>query len=397
MISLDQALDLYIEKLEPLPAERIAPHEGLHRVLAEDASCQVDLPRFDQSAMDGYAFRARDSASGSLPVTGLSVAGRWPAFALEPETAWRIYTGAAIPEGADTVIPQERVSREGDSLTFESAYPSGSNIRYRGEEVRAGTKLADAGQRLDPGLIASLCNGGLKAISVSRRPRIHILITGDEVRPPGSELGAGAIPDSNGAYIQSWLQAHGYPAPAIEYVSDKKHSVTECITAAAESSDLVITTGGASVGDRDFIPGVSGELGFEEVFWKVAQKPGKPLYFGLRGQQPLLGLPGNPGAVLVGMEVHLRTVLDRLQGLSKPGPEWQLARLTHTVAVDRQRDRLVRMQRDQDGDAVIRLQPLGKQDSHMLSNLGTADVLVHLPCRENDYQADEIVRFLVLT
>lgn len=396
MISIEEALSLYAERVSTLKTETVAVHSALHRVLAADAHSQADMPRFDQSAMDGYAFRATDSNT-PLPIVATSAAGHWPESSLEASTAWRIYTGAAVPEGADTVIPQERVQRVGDSLHFEAAYPAGKNIRYRGEEIAKGTLLAQQGQRLTPGTIASLRNGGLEQVEVFRRPRISLLVTGDEVRSPGSELKDGDIPDSNGPYVQNWLLAHGYEAPEVIYVSDESDTVETYLRLATATSDLIITTGGASVGDRDFIPDTAKAIGFEEVFWRVAQKPGKPLFFGVNGKQALLGLPGNPGAVLVGMEIHGRCILNQMQGLSNANPAWRIGLLSEEVAADSRRDRLVRMFVDQDAQGQCQLHPLGNQDSHMLSNLQQANVLAHLPSKPEAYPAGTPIRFIPLT
>lgn len=399
MISIAEALDLYIKQLSPLDHELVDTHQALHRVLAEDQYSTTDLPRFDQSAMDGYAFIAADSnpPPHCLPIVATSAAGHWSDEVLEPGTAWRIYTGARVPINADTVIPQELVSVDDNHIHLVTAYSSGKNIRYKGEEMARNTLLASRGQRLTPGLIASLRNGGIEQISVHRSPRISLIVTGDEVRSPGTALREGDIPDSNGPYAQNWLLANGYAAPDIIYVSDEQSSVENCLRQAMEKSDLVITTGGASVGDRDFIPQTATALGFEEVFWRVAQKPGKPLYFGRRHATALLGLPGNPGAVLVGMEVHARTILNCLQGAAEPRPAWLKGPLISEIPADQKRDRLIRLQLVQNDAGLCQLLPLGKQDSHMLSNLERADVLAHLPARSSDYQPGEILNFLILS
>ncbi len=399
MISIEQALNHYIERLSPLATETIAVHQALHRVLACDVHSESDLPRFDQSAMDGYALRSEDTATApvEIPVVNTSAAGHWPESALEANTAWRIYTGAPIPEGANTVIPQEHVKREGDTLKFEAPYPSGKNIRYRGEEISKGASLASSGQKVTPGLIASLRNGGTENVLVYKAPRISLLVTGDEIRSPGSQLNPGDIPDSNGPYIQNWLLANGYQAPEIIYVSDTQQDVASCLRVAAAEGDFIITTGGASVGDRDFIPATAKAIGFEEVFWKVAQKPGKPLFFGMRNDQAFLGLPGNPGAVLVGMEIHARTILNCLQGLADRLPQWRKGSLTAEIEADARRDRLIRLHVHQDVKGLCLIDPVGKQDSHMMSNLQQTNVLAHLPSRENNYQAGEFLNFIVLS
>lgn len=403
MIKLEDALQAYVTQASPLPVVELQVAQAWGHILAEELSAKIDLPRFDQSAMDGYALRAEDTGNGllRLPVTGESAAGHKPTTALEAGAAWRIFTGAAIPKGADTVIPQEHVTRSEDHIELQAAYAPGRNIRYQGEELRAGAQIARLGDRLTPGLIASIANAGYQHISVHRHPRISVLISGDEVRSPQSlknrPLGETEIPDSNGAYLGSWLMAHGYQEFSMTHVADTEADVLEAIREAADCADLIITTGGASVGDRDFIPQAAQDCGFEQVFWRVAQKPGKPLFFGQREDCLLLGLPGNPGAVLVGMELHARTLLNCLAGQRAALPEWQHGQLTADVAADPKRDRLLRMLHSTDSAGRNRLQPLGQQDSHMLSNLADATVLVHLPSRSEAYASGEVLKYIDLT
>lgn len=403
MISITEALQAYIQHVQALPSESLALQESVRRVLAKDQVSLIDLPRFDQSAMDGYAFRGQDTSTApvSLSINGESAAGHQPTASLEDGSAWRIFTGARIPQGANTVIPQERIERVGDELHFKEPYPAARNIRYQGEEVKAGALLAQSGQRLTPGLIASLANGGHLDVTVTKAPRIRVLITGDEIRSPQSlreaPLGPSEIADSNGSYIRSWLQAHGYSDFTIQHIADTQQAVSNAITEAAAEADLVITTGGASVGDRDFIPSSAKECGFEQIFWRVAQKPGKPLFFSRRKESILLGLPGNPGAVLVGMELHARSILNLLEGAADAQPAWRSGCLTTEVKADTRRDRLVRMQLSQSEQGQMLLTPLPLQDSHMLSNLANAAVLVHVPSCERSYSEAEILRYLPLT
>ncbi len=404
MISIAEAIRAYIDNVSPLPSEKLDLGNALRRVLVEDQYSSIDLPRFDQSAMDGYALRSDDvlETPCRLAIADVSAAGHAPASGIAPMTAWRIFTGAPIPSGADTVIPQERVELDSERLLFSAPYPAGKNIRYQGEEIKTGALLAHKGQRLTPGLIASLANTGKLDVDVTRPPRIAVLITGDEVRSPQSlreqPLGASEIADSNGRYVDVWLKAVGLKARSIQHIADTEQGVSEAIAKCAESADLIITTGGASVGDRDYIPKSARNNGFEQIFWKVAQKPGKPLFFSRRADSTLLlGLPGNPGAVVVGMELHARCIINLLEAQSSPTPDWRQARLTANTQADFRRDRLVRMQLSQSDTGQLSLSPLPRQDSHMLSNLSEATVLAHLPSRDSDYVQDEVISYLPLT
>lgn len=403
MISLEQALAVYARELRPLPAETVPVAQALHRVLAEAQQSAADLPRFDQSAMDGYALRSADLASASaatpvrVPVAATLAAGPHEQLAALPErAAARILTGAPLPPGADTVIPQERVTREQDVLLFTEPYPVHKNIRWRGEELRRGAPLAAAAQRITPGLIASLVNAGVHEVRVRRRPRVRLLVTGDEIRPLGATLKTGEIYDSNGPLVCAVFERWGYPPPEVEHVVDDPDVVRDALARAFDSADLVISAGGASVGDHDFLPATAEALGARRVFWKVAQKPAKPLFFGVRGAGAHLALPGNPGAVLISLALHVRRALDCLEGLDQPGPQWSFGRLTEAVERDEQRVRLLRMGLSHDAEGTALLHPLGKQDSHMLSNLALAQVLTWVPIGTGRCAAGEVLRWTAL-
>lgn len=398
MISLEQALAAYAENLRPLEIETLPLTQALHRVLAQPQSAQTDLPRFDQSAMDGYAFRAADvtAAPLRLPVAVKLPAGSHEHLApLPPGTAARILTGAPLPPNADTVIPQERITREGDALLFDEPWPARKNVRWRGEELKHGAAITPAGRRITPGLLAALINAGVGQVQVHRQPRIRVLITGDEIRPLGAPLHTGEIHDSNGPMIGAVLAQWGYPPPRIEHVRDDPQAVREALADALANADLVLSAGGASVGDHDFLPGTAEALGLRRVFWKVAQKPAKPLFFGVRENRVHLALPGNPGAVLISLALHVRRALDCLEGLAEPGPYWGLAKLAQPVERDA-RVRLVRMRLDHAADGSAVLHPLPKQDSHMLSNLASAQVLAWVPIGDGACAAGSVLRWTAL-
>ena len=394
MISLDDALAAYPAHLQRLPDETIDVTASLHRVLAEPVYSLTDLPRWDQSAMDGYALRASDLLAASvetplrLPVSVTIAAGSDECLpALQPGTAARIFTGAPLPPGADTMIPQERISREGNALVFSAPWPARKNIRWRGEEMRTGAPVAAAGQRVTPGLLSALVNAGLQQLRVVRQPRIALLTTGDEVRPVGSELKPGQIPDSNGPLMHSMLKLWGYnPLPAV-HVADDITAVHTALGQAFAEADLVLSCGGASVGDRDFLPAVAEAHGMWRVLKGVAQKPGKPLFFGVGEHGAMMALPGNPGAVLIGLCLHVRRALDCLEGLAHPGPIWQPGRLAESIERDHKRVRLLRMRLQYSPEGTALLDPLPNQDSHMLGNLAAADVLVRVPEGTDDCAA----------
>ncbi len=412
MISLADALARYPQTLKPLPAETIALEQALGRVLAQPVASKVDLPLFTQSAVDGYALRAAD-AQMNLRLTGDIPAGCPATQGLKPGTAMRILTGGALPEGADTVARQEIVERTGDVIRLTKPVTVGADTRYRGEELKKGELIAEAGQRLHSGLLAALAMAGVSEVSVRRRPRIAVLVTGDEIVRVGSTLKPGQVYDANGPLMKSWFVEHGYAVPDIHYVPDRPDAVEQALKAALDASDLIISSGGVSVGDRDYLPQLAPKLGVQKIFWNVAQKPGKPLWFGCRPaaqtteeispgmaaplhQTAFMGLPGNPGAVLIGLAVHVSCVLGVLEGRTTSQPEWRAGILEAPVKADAHRDRLVRMSLRYDESGRVMLKSLPRQDSHMLSNLAQAGALVWLPARTNDYAAGESVRWLEL-
>lgn len=408
MIALEDALAVYARTVRPLPAVERATTEACGQVLAAAAQAQTDLPRFDQSALDGYCFATADIAAASatdpvrLPIVQtIAASGHDSRPVLAPGCAARIFTGAMLPSGADAMQAQERAQRDGDSLLFTKPFPSGRNIRRQAEELTRGTVLADAGQRIGPGLLASLVNAEVATVHVHRAPRVRIFVTGDEIRPAGSALKPGEIHDSNGPLITALLRSQGIEAPPPVHLGDDPDAVRAALALALAEADLVITAGGASVGDKDFLPAAAESLGVQRVFWKVAQKPAKPLFFGVRedpgGQQRLMmALPGNPGAVLISMVLHVRLVLDHLAGLQRPDLGWTRGVLDLPVERDDERARLVRMRLRHDENGVARLNPLPRQDSHMLSNLGRADVLVWVEAGTAPVPAGAALRWIAL-
>ncbi|MGH8504826.1 MAG: molybdopterin molybdotransferase MoeA, partial [Stenotrophobium sp.] len=282
MISLAEALAAYPANLTALPATTVALEQALHRVLRAPALARCDLPRFSQSALDGYVLTNEDAAAApcTLAITDAIAAG--DGHALKPlrrGECQRILTGARVPPNAGAVVAQERVNVTNDAMTLGEPLKNGANIRWQGEELREGATLGDSGQRLTPGHLAALAAAGVDALTATRTPRIRVLVSGDEIKPVGTPLLDGQIWDANGPLVLSWLRARGYDAE-LHYVGDTRAAVEAALADVLAHSDLVITTGGVSVGDKDYILPVAESLGVHRVFWQVAQKPGKPIYFG---------------------------------------------------------------------------------------------------------------------
>lgn len=394
MISLAEALALYPLHVRPLRTQPTPLQAALGHVLRAPAQARCDLPRFSQSALDGYVLTNDDAASpGTLIITDTIAAGDTGELKpLQNGECQRILTGARVPPNAGAVIGQENTTVADGRMTFSEALRPGANIRWQGEELRENTTIGKTGQRLTPGHLASLSAAGISEVMVTRMPRIRVLVSGDEVKTAGTPLLDGQIWDANGPLALAWLHAQGYEAE-LRYISDSREAVADALNAALEEVDLIITTGGVSVGDKDYIIPVAESLGVARVFWKVAQKPGKPLYFAQRGDRTLIGLPGNPGAVLIGLTLHVRAVLDVMEGAATPGAAFFPAALMHEVKADAKRDCLHRMRLAFSEEGHAQLQPLPHQDSHMLSNLASADVLVHLPAQALSHAKGSVVRW----
>ena len=381
MIGVDEALAIVTAAAQTLGSETLPLAAARHRVLSADQHAQHPLPLFNQSAVDGYALRQADITA--LPCTlplGAPVAARsheaYPTLAAG--TAMRILTGGLLPLGADTVVRQEHTSHDAASVTVLKAVATGTDIRWQGEEMPAGTVAARAGQRLTPGLIGALALAGITQVQVFKQPRLIVLVSGDEVVQGGAALKLGQVPDANGPLLQAFLDEWGLPLLRIEAVADTEAAVRAAMSRAFAEADIVLTTGGVSVGDHDYIPAVAESLGAERLLWKVAQKPGMPLYVARHSGTLLFGLPGNPASVLVNLLVYVRAALDAMQGLDARH-RWQQAPLLAASKSDAQKTLWLRAVTDADAEGREALRLLGGQASHMLGNLAAATALVRIP------------------
>ncbi len=365
---IDEALALVLAHVRALPLEDVPVGSAAGRVLGEDARAFTDLPPFDSSAMDGYAVRAADTP-GPLRVVGHSAAGHPELTAVGPGEAVVISTGAVVPEGADAVVPVERTT--GDVVV--EAVGQGDNVRPRGGDTRAGDVVVPAGSPLGPPQVSALAAAGVAVVRCGLRPRVAVLATGSELRPPGTPLAPGEIYESNSVLIAAQLASAGAVATVFPVVADDDAATRAALEGALEQ-DMLITSGGVSVGPHDLVRATLAELGAEEIFWRVAVKPGKPIAFAVRGASLVFGLPGNPVSSLVGFELFVRPALRALQGARDPGPEFLPGRLAAAVGRTPDRDELVRAHRAGD-----RLAPLDGQDSHMIVRAAGANALVLVP------------------
>ncbi|WP_151708986.1 molybdopterin molybdotransferase MoeA [Acinetobacter brisouii] len=383
LISIDQALALIAQTVKPLVHERVPVEQALQRVLAEEVHAPVDLPIFSQSAVDGYALAAVQhpiDAGQTFQVIGEIRAGQVSDVILEAGQAVRIFTGGKIPEGTTTVARQEIVRLHVEQqIELTEDLAEHADIRDAGEEVQAGQVLATQGQSLGVGAIAALCMAGVQRVSVYRQAKIAVVVTGDEVASHVDELQQGKIFDANTPMLKAWCQQQRLDAEFF-LVADQETALTELLQDLQLRFDLIITTGGVSVGDYDFVRPVALNLGFEQVFWKVKQKPGKPMFFACaqlaKHRCYLLGLPGNPAAVYVALQVYVSSLLRGLLGQSV-SPAWVSAVLQHELKSDR-RERFLRMSAQVE-QGQVQVTALKKQQSHMLSNLFDSNFLLRVP------------------
>ena len=396
MISLDEALAVYAG-IEPLDAVERSLEDCLGLRTAERVLAPVDLPLGDQSALDGYALRSADTiaASAGTPITlaidGEQAAGPQNPAPVRPDTCWRIYTGAWMPAEFDAMVAQERVEASSTHIRITRPVSPGSNVRKRGEEIHQSAPLLTSGQLIDPGRLAMLAMAGVGKLSVTPAPRIALMVTGTELVPAGQALQPGQAYDANGPALRALLKSWGHPPIASAHAPDDRSRTATLLEELAVGADIVVTTGGVSVGAHDHVRAAAKACGFEEVFWRVAQKPGKPMLLARRGKQWLIGLPGNPAAVYVCAHLHLAPLIRQLAGDSA-NPSWQTAKLLSTIQPDSQRDCLIRVSAR--SAPVLRVQPLAAQASHMLSNLRDADGLVRIRAGNAPLQAGTELEFL---
>ncbi|MBF7687311.1 molybdopterin molybdotransferase MoeA [Acinetobacter rathckeae] len=401
LIGVDDALELLLEQTVVLDSKRISVHQALGCYVAEDIYAPNDLPLFDQSAVDGYAIcSATHLKKGQVFECIAEVkAGDHFTLSLQQGQAVRIFTGAQIPKGTATIARQEYIRcLDHRVLTVERDIALDVDIRYRGEELSHGQRLAPKGQHVTVGVIAALCMAGIQEITVYQSPRIAVVVSGDEISDLTTDitLSQGKVFDANTPLIMNWLHSAGQSADHF-YVKDTLQEVQQLIQKLSQTYDVILTTGGVSVGDYDFIRPATLKLGFQQVFWKVKQKPGKPMFFATLQKKEqrrcyLLGLPGNPAAVYVGLFVYVRTLIAALQGNSQ-ALSWYTAQLGQDVKPDL-RARFLRMQVKSD-EAFLQVDNLKNQQSHMLSNLMQANSLVYLEANRS-YLCGETVKILLV-
>jgi molybdopterin molybdotransferase len=399
MITVDEALARVLASADaPLEEEKIILDGAYGRVLTRDIRALRIQPPFANSAMDGYALRAADTAAApsTLTVIGESAAGHAFSGALGPGQAVRIFTGAPIPEGADAIVIQEDVRREGDRISLAAAARAGENLREAGMDFRAGETLIAAGRRLTPRDVALAAAANHTHLPVRRRARVAILATGDELVPPGGTLGPAQIIASNNYAVAGVVEATGAIAIDLGIAVDELGALKDAVRRAREAgADVLVTLGGASVGDYDLVQHALVAEGMELGFWRIAMRPGKPLMHGRLGAMRILGLPGNPTSSTVCAVLFLRPLIRALHGEPDPGADLsQAGRLAVDLPANGPRQDYMRASLVRGPDGILVATPAANQDSSLVKTMARADGLVVRPVRAEPAKAGDACRVI---
>ena len=381
LISVEEALERVLASADaPLDEERVRLDAAHGRVLARDLVALRTQPPFPNSAMDGYALRAVDASAlpATLTVIGEAAAGRSFSGIVGPGQAARIFTGAPMPEGADAIVVQEDVRREGDRIDLTAAVPLGENLRHAGLDFRAGEALIQAGRRLSPRDVALAAAANHADLPVRKRARVAILATGDELVAPGGTLGPSQIVASNNFAMAGVVESCGGDAIDLGIAADTMSALEEAIRRAqAAQADVLVTLGGASVGDHDLVQKALVAAGMELGFWRIAMRPGKPLMHGLLGGMRVLGLPGNPTSSMVCSILFLRPLLRALHGEPAAGADpSRPGRLAVDLPANGSRQDYMRCSLARDVGGVLAATPAELQDSSLVKVMARADGLI---------------------
>lgn len=391
LLPVDDARARMLAEIAPLEPEAVAIQHAIGRVLAEDVFAVRDQPPFPASAMDGWAVRAADTP-GRLRIVGESAAGHGYAGAVQPGEAVRIFTGAAVPAGCDAIVIQEDATRDGEAVTVPEARP-GKHLRPAGGDFKAGTALLARGTRIDPWRLSLAAAAGRAELSVARRPKVALFSTGEEIVEAPATPGPFQIYDSGSRALEALIAGWGAEVHRARPVKDEMEATVDALRAA--EGDLVVTVGGASVGDHDLVRGAAEALGLQLKVASVAVRPGKPTFFGvLADGRRLLGLPGNPASAMVCAELFLRPIVNAYVGAA-PGPAMQQARLAEPLPANGPREHWMRAQLSFE-DGAIAARPYRDQDSSLVSVFAVSDALLRRAPNAPAAEAGDVADILPL-
>jgi molybdopterin molybdotransferase len=389
LISIAEARQRVLDHLQPLETERVQVEEAIDRVLTDAVRAAGDVPPFPSSAMDGYAVK-EGPAGRELSLVGESRAGAPSERTLGDGEAVRISTGAAVPAGATAVIAQENVDVRDHKVLTNAPVLTGDHIRAAGEVMRAGSVVLDKGTTMGPAELGAAVAAGAGEVPVARRPQVRILCTGDELREPGEPLGPGEIHNSNGPVLVALARRTGASSPRFTVLPDERDETEAALGAALDEADVLIVSGGVSVGPHDHVKPALADLGVQEVFWGVALQPGKPTWFGVRGRTLVFGLPGNPVSAVVTYALFARPAIAAMQGAPASSSFAARATLATDVRRNGRREQALRVRLEQRGETTVAI-PNGPQDSHAVTSLIGADALALVPVGEGVLEAGTTV------
>lgn len=391
MLSEEEALAKIVAAVLPLPSARVSLGKSLGQFSASELAATVPLPSFDNSSMDGYAVISRDAKKGAcLKIAGEQPAGPSRNLRVRSGEAIRIFTGAQIPAGADSVVMQEETERDGDTVLINAEKTvAGEFVRKAGGDLAIGQHILQRGQQLTPARLAVLASQGLEFVEVHEKPRVVVITTGDELVRPGTELQPGEIFESNGTMLSALVEQAGAKMAAQSHCPDNFEELCRTLESAAEY-DAVIISGGVSVGERDLVQEALRKIGAQIDLWRVAVKPGKPFLFGMRERCAIFGLPGNPVSSFVTFLIFVRPALLRMMGANELTMASAVARLTHDIAGDETRPHYLR------GKLIgSQFSPVGAQESHALFGLAQSNALLRVNPRQTLAAGAEIEALLI--
>ncbi len=393
MISVEEAIALIVKHSKILPQKEVKIKDAVGCVLSADILAPVNLPPFDQSAMDGYAVKFADYINNnSFKIVGEVAAGKVFTNKIKVGEAVRIFTGASVPKGTDTVIMQEKISIENGNLILgDPNLKQGLNIRKAASHIKKGKIALAKGEVITPGAIGYLTAMGITSVKAITQPKITIIITGSELKKPGSRLKEGEIYESNSFALNAALQSVHLKSIKTTGVKDNEQAVFSILKKAISNSDLVLVTGGISVGDYDFTGSSLKKIGVKNIFYKIKQKPGKPIFFGKHNKTLIYGLPGNPAAVLSCFYEYVYPAIRIMQGRK----DVFLKKIQVPIAKDYAKKAGLSffLKGKMNGDLVM---PLEGQESYILSSFALADCLIYLPAEKENLKAGELVEVHLL-
>lgn len=403
MLTHEEALQKILEHAMPLPQRRLRLEALLGHVLAQPVVAKFELPRFDNSAVDGFGVLLSDVDSADLKPSCLKLIGTLEAgsgeqLELKRGTTIKILTGAPIPPGTEAVVMREFCEESNGHVTIRRRPRMGENIRRKGEEIAPGQLVIPAGVRVTPPVVGMLATLGYPSFVIHEKPRVSLVITGDELVRPGLPLGPGQIYNSNSYALQAAIQALGIDEWSCHHAHDTKKSTRQNFQIAIEQADIIISSGGVSVGDKDYVKEVLAELGVRPVFWGIAVKPGKPVFFGVidlprkKGRKLVFGLPGNPVSALVTFHQFVKPAISRCMGQSRYAPGHLYAKLRSPLRKPPGRLDFVRTMLEPESSGSVYARATVGQDSHMLSGLAMAQGLIYFDAQLSELEAEAIVR-----